>query len=52
MAVVVAIDVAAPAGEDVIESAAKELARIAQTAPTGGERRPTAMRANTVLVRC
>ena len=47
VAVVVAIDEAAPAGEDVVESAAKELARIAQTTPRDSVQRASAMRANT-----
>ena len=43
MAVVDAIDEAAPAGEDVGESTAKKLARIAHTTPTDGVKRPSAI---------
>jgi len=47
---VVAIDETAPAGEDVVESAAKELARIAQTTPRDSVQRASAMRANTPVL--
>ena len=49
MAVVDASDEAAPAGEDVGESTAKECARIAHTTPTDGIKRASAMRAKTAI---